>query len=174
VYVCVCVCVCLCVCIFAAISVLNGAVHFTHQRPHVHAPVHEVALGHIPFRARRFAPFSCHATDVPYWCYFICHRHCMVSILAATLNAPGVPGKQFKPYAPPSLTLNHSTFCPHSVYILYGSQNKQRLFTYAALTAWILGALEKLRKVILSFVMSVCSSGRPSAWNIWAPTGLIF
>jgi len=34
-----------------------------------------------------------------------------------------------------------------------------------------LGAFAKLRKAIISFVMSVCPSVRPSAWNNSAPTG---
>jgi hypothetical protein len=33
-----------------------------------------------------------------------------------------------------SVTFSNSTFCPHSVCALCGSQNKQRLFTYTALT----------------------------------------
>ena len=50
----------------------------------------------------------------------------------------------------------------HTVYlcVLCGSQNKQRLFPYTALTDWILGAFEKLRKATISFVMSVCLSVR--------------
>jgi hypothetical protein len=41
-------------------------------------------------------------------------------------------------YVPPGLTFTNSTFCPHSVFIcvLCGSQNKQRLFPYTALTGW--------------------------------------
>jgi len=35
-----------------------------------------------------------------------------------------------------SLTFNNSTFCPHSVCILCGSQNKQRLFSYTTLIDW--------------------------------------
>jgi len=36
-----------------------------------------------------------------------------------------------------SLTFNNSTFCPHSVFMcLCGSQNKQRLFPYTALTGF--------------------------------------
>ena len=35
-----------------------------------------------------------------------------------------------------SLTFSNSTFCPHSV--LCGSENKQRLFPYTALTDWFL------------------------------------
>ena len=58
--------------------------------------------------------------------------------------------------------------------VLRGSQNKQRLFTYEALTDWILGALEKLPKATISFVMTVCSSDRPSAWNNAVPTEQIF
>jgi hypothetical protein len=52
-------------------------------------------------------------------------------------------------------------------------RTKQRLFTYAELIDWLLGAFEKLRKATISLVMSVRSSGRPSAWNSSAPTGLI-
>jgi hypothetical protein len=37
-----------------------------------------------------------------------------------------------------SLTFNNSTFCPRSVCVLYGSQNKHRLFPYTALTDWFL------------------------------------
>ena len=41
--------VCVCVCAFwCNLCVLNGSVHFTHQRPHVHVLVHEVTLGHVP------------------------------------------------------------------------------------------------------------------------------
>jgi len=40
--------------------------------------------------------------------------------------------------------------------------------------ASFLGALAKLRKAIISFVMSVCLSICPSAWNNWAPTRRIF
>ena len=36
-----------------------------------------------------------------------------------------------------------------------------------------LGALAKLRKETISFVMSVCPFVRPSAWNTSAPTGQI-
>jgi len=45
---------------------VNGAVQFTHLRPHVQCPVHEMALGHVSLGARRFAPLSCLATDAPY------------------------------------------------------------------------------------------------------------
>jgi hypothetical protein len=37
-----------------------------------------------------------------------------------------------------------------------------------------LGKLAKLRKATISFVMSVCLSVRPSAWNNSVPTGRIF
>ena len=39
-----------------------------------------------------------------------------------------------------SLSLINSTFCPHALYlcVLCGSQNKQRLFPYTALTDWFL------------------------------------
>jgi hypothetical protein len=42
--------------------------------------------------------------------------------------------------------------------VLCGSENKQRLFPYTALTDWTLGALAELLKAIISFVMSVRSS----------------
>ena len=43
----------------------------------------------------------------------------------------------------------------HTVYlcVLCGSQHKQRLFPYTALTGWFLGAFAKLRKVTISFVI---------------------
>ena len=48
------------------------------------------------------------------------------------------------------------TLCQQTVHIvLYGSQNQQRLFLYTALTGSFLGAITKLRKATLSFVMSV-------------------
>jgi len=38
-----------------------------------------------------------------------------------------------------SLTFNNSTFCPRCVLMcLFGSQNKQLLFAYTALTDWFL------------------------------------
>ena len=37
-----------------------------------------------------------------------------------------------------------------------------------------LGAFAKLRKTTISFVMSVCPSLRPSAWNNSAPAGRFF
>jgi len=42
------------------------------------------------------------------------------------------------------------------------------------ISAEFLGRIAKLRKVTISFVMSVCLSVRPSAWNNSAPTGWIF
>jgi len=36
------------------------------------------------------------------------------------------------------------------------------------------GPLVELRKATVSFVMSVCTSGHPSSWNISAPTARIF
>ena len=36
------------------------------------------------------------------------------------------------------LTFTNSVFCPHNVCVLRGSQNKQRLFPYTALTDWFL------------------------------------
>jgi len=41
---------------------------------------------------------------------------------------------QLSIYVPPGLTFTNSALCPHSV--LCGSQNKQRLFPYTALTDW--------------------------------------
>ena len=38
----------------------------------------------------------------------------------------------------------------------------------------LLGAFAKMRKCTISFVISVCPSVRPSAWNNWVPTGWIF
>ena len=35
-----------------------------------------------------------------------------------------------------SLTFSNSTFCPHSECVLCGSQNKQRLFPYTAMTSF--------------------------------------
>ena len=38
-----------------------------------------------------------------------------------------------------SSTFNNSTFCPHSyIYVLFGSENKQRLCPYTTLTDWFL------------------------------------
>jgi hypothetical protein len=37
-----------------------------------------------------------------------------------------------------------------------------------------LGAFPKLPKAAIGYVISVCPSHRPSAWNNWAPTGRIF
>jgi hypothetical protein len=56
------------------------------------------------------------------------------------------------------------------LYVLGRSQNKPRLLPNVTSTDWFLGAFAKLRKAIISFVMSVC----PSAWNNSAPTGWIF
>jgi len=33
--------------------------------------------------------------------------------------------------------IKNPTFCPHSVSVFYGSQNKQRLFPCTALTDWV-------------------------------------
>ena len=46
---------------------------------------------------------------------------------------------QWSLYVPPGLTFTNSTFCP-TVYlcVLCGSENKQRLFPYTALTDWFL------------------------------------
>jgi hypothetical protein len=41
-------------------------------------------------------------------------------------------------WKPTSLTFTNSTFCPHSVFVLCGSENKQPLFPYTALTDWFL------------------------------------
>jgi hypothetical protein len=38
-------------------------------------------------------------------------------------------------YVPPS-TFRNPTFCPHKVFVLCGSQNKQLLFSYTTLTDW--------------------------------------
>ena len=47
----------------------------------------------------------------------------------------------------------------HRVYffVLFGSQNNQRLFPYAALPDRLLGAFAKLRKANISFVISAVS-----------------
>ena len=47
---------------------------------------------------------------------------------------------QWSLYVPPGSTFRNSTFCPHSMYlcVLCGSQNKQLLFPYTALTDWFL------------------------------------
>ena len=54
---------------------------------------------------------------------------------------------------------HHSTILrsAHTVYlcVLYGSQNKQRLFPYTTLTVALLGAFVKLRKATTSFLMLV-------------------
>jgi hypothetical protein len=44
--------------------------------------------------------------------------------------------------------------------VLCGSENRQRLFHCAALTAWFLGAFAKLRNMIFGFAMSVGESVR--------------
>ena len=54
--------------------------------------------------------------------------------------------------------------------VLCGSQNKQRLFPYTALTDWFLSAFAKLPKATISFVMSV----RLAELNNSAPRGRIF
>ena len=43
---------------------------------------------------------------------------------------------QWSLYVWPGLTFTKSTFCPHSIFVLCGSENKQRLFPYTALTHW--------------------------------------
>jgi hypothetical protein len=48
------------------------------------------------------------------------------------------------------------------------------LFTEAAITGWFLGALAKLRKATISFVMSVSHSVRSLAWNNTTPAGKDF
>ena len=60
----------------------------------------------------------------------------------------------------------------HTVYlcVLCGSQNKQRLFPYTALTDWFICSVAKLRKPTISFVISVHTSVRPSSWNNSAQT----
>ena len=68
----------------------------------------------------------------------------------------------------------------HTAYlcVLLGSENKQLLFPYTALTSRLLGAFAKLRKATNSFVMSlrpsVLPSFLPSVWNNSSPTGRIF
>ena len=57
--------------------------------------------------------------------------------------------------------------------VLCGSQNKQPLFPYTALTDWFLGAVGKFRKAINTFFLSVCMSVRLSECNDSAPTGRI-
>ena len=37
-----------------------------------------------------------------------------------------------------SLTFSNSTFCPHNLCVLCGTENKQRLFPYTTLTVWFL------------------------------------
>jgi hypothetical protein len=41
-------------------------------------------------------------------------------------------------YVPLGVTLINSTFCQQGVCVLYGVQNKQRIFPYTALTDWLL------------------------------------
>jgi len=56
-------------------------------------------------------------------------------------------------------------FCPRSALMCFffgGSQNKQRLFPFTALTDLIFGAFAKLRKATISFLMSVSLSVRLS------------
>jgi hypothetical protein len=43
--------------------------------------------------------------------------------------------------------------------VLCGSQNKQLLFPYTALTDWFLGAFTQLRKATITFVMPVRPQG---------------
>ena len=52
----------------------------------------------------------------------------------------------------------------HTVYlcVLCGSQNKQPLFPYTALTDWFLGAFGKWRKATITFFLSVCLSVCPN------------
>ena len=53
-----------------------------------------------------------------------------------------------------SLTFNNSTFCPHSVLcVLCGSENKQRLFPYTALTGWFYNHL-----TLYSPVVTICTT----------------
>jgi hypothetical protein len=60
----------------------------------------------------------------------------------------------------------------HTVYlrVLCGSENKQRLLPYSALTDWVSGAFEKFRKATISFVTFVC----PSGYSNSAPNERIF
>ena len=71
-----------------------------------------------------------------------------------------------------SLTFSNSTSCPTQLYlcVLCGSENKQRLFPYTAITDWVLGAFTKLGKTTISFGMSV----RLSVPNNSTPGGRIF
>jgi len=65
----------------------------------------------------------------------------------------------------------------HTVYlcVLCGSQNKQRLFHYTALTDWFLGAFAKLRKcLIASSYLSVCPHGTALLPPARIPRNLIF
>jgi len=58
--------------------------------------------------------------------------------------------------------------------VFCGSENKQRLFPYTALTAWFVGALKKISKRdYWPHHISLCLSVCPSACNNSAPTGRI-
>jgi hypothetical protein len=54
---------------------------------------------------------------------------------AGCVRAQGGCWARWLIYVPPGLTLNNSKFCPHSVFVLFGSENKRRLFPYTTLTA---------------------------------------
>jgi hypothetical protein len=87
--------------------------------------------------------FKFHSSDAPFglWCqsHFTYRKN---SSPRKTFFLPGLAvhkNSKFLLYVSPCLDIHISKFCPHSVFIiLYGSQNKQRLFPHAALTDWIL------------------------------------
>jgi hypothetical protein len=54
---------------------------------------------------------------------------------------------------PTKFSVKGSTFC--------GSQHKERLFPYTALTEGFLGVYAKLQKAIVNFIKSLCLSVRP-------------
>ena len=53
------------------------------------------------------------------------------AVCASSLNRQNFQARWLL-YVPSGLTFKNSTFCPHSV--VYGFQNKQRLFPYTAFT----------------------------------------
>jgi hypothetical protein len=73
------------------------------------------------------------------WLVFITETECVYS--AVRTESLTIPSKvQWLLYVPPGLTFTNSTFCPQSMFMCFlcGSQNKQRLFPYTALTDWFL------------------------------------
>jgi hypothetical protein len=54
-----------------------------------------------------------------------------------------------------------------------GSQKKKQIFPYTVLNDWFLGAIAKLRKANISFLISVRLSFCMTAWNNSAPIGRI-